>query len=678
MVPPYKKYAQTSRLWQTWSLFLLLSLAGIQGYSQAIITPSEANILLCTGDDLTLSVIIPQTLNDGTGGMDFPVDSVHWELELSGGSYTVIDTTGSPTFSISSTDSSLQITNAPDSLNNSRIKIVVFANAMALNAESQPKRLFVRPSPSPFSSITKSFRDEICGNQPVRLTLNGGSFVMDDIVQWFRNDNLLSNISQQQQTQTDVRQPGVYSAWVVGCDTTSRVEITITEADTATDINQIQTLSGLTSFCPGSTVALFPGNTGDGTITWYSDQGNTEISTNDTLTFLLDQDTTIYARRIACDQSPLVSISLAFTPLPLAPERIEGPSETLCAGATVTLTVIDDGATATDTFQWLTTPTGPVIATGTSFTIDAVAAGSTTYFVRKKDVCDNLSPTINYEVEALAIPSVGALQIPDGLCLDLAGDFSVSQPSPTASYTWDFGENASVSSGSGPGPIAISFDQSGLQAITVDINVGGCTSRSVDTIVVVDPPTVTVNGRTDLSTPFEIVSGEEFAVSFEVVSTETVTVDWEWMGNSADLGDDFMNSGTSENFTEVFNLEENTEETTVVFTATINTPLCSENVTFSVLVLNELPLIPNILTPNDDGFNDTWEIIYNPPANQVVSDTEVKIYNRQGVCVCGCTETFTLADAVNWDGANLPSGPYWYVITRPERAPKTGSLTILR
>jgi len=170
-------------------------------------------------------------------------------------------------------------------------------------------------------------------------------------------------------------------------------------------------------------VALFPGNTGDGTITWYSDQGNTEISTNDTLTFLLDQDTTIYARRIACDQSPLVSISLAFTPLPLAPERIEGPSETLCAGATVTLTVIDDGATATDTFQWLTTPTGPVIATGTSFTIDAVAAGSTTYFVRKKDVCDNLSPTINYEVEALAIPSVGALQIPDGLCLDLAGDF---------------------------------------------------------------------------------------------------------------------------------------------------------------------------------------------------------------------------------------------------------------
>jgi len=139
-----------------------------------------------------------------------------------------------------------------------------------------------------------------------------------------------------------------------------------------------------------------------------------------------------------------------------------------------------------------------------------------------------------------------------------------------------------------------------------------------------------------------------------------------------------MNSGTSENFTEVFNLEENTEETTVVFTATINTPLCSENVTFSVLVLNELPLIPNILTPNDDGFNDTWEIIYNPPANQVVSDTEVKIYNRQGVCVCGCTETFTLADAVNWDGANLPSGPYWYVITRPERAPKTGSLTILR
>lgn len=108
MVPPYKKYAYTGRLWQTWSLFLLLLLAGIQGYSQVITTPSNGDTLLCTGDNLTLSAIIPLTLNDGMGGMDFPVDSVHWEIELSGGSFMVIDTSGSPTFSINP-DFSLQI-----------------------------------------------------------------------------------------------------------------------------------------------------------------------------------------------------------------------------------------------------------------------------------------------------------------------------------------------------------------------------------------------------------------------------------------------------------------------------------------------------------------------------------------------------------------------------------------
>jgi gliding motility-associated-like protein len=67
--------------------------------------------------------------------------------------------------------------------------------------------------------------------------------------------------------------------------------------------------------------------------------------------------------------------------------------------------------------------------------------------------------------------------------------------------------------------------------------------------------------------------------------------------------------------------------------------------------------IYNIITPNGDGFNDTWYIenILNFPNNTI------SIFNRYGQIVHEAT-----AYANDWDGTRngdaLPDGSYYYVI----------------
>ena len=69
--------------------------------------------------------------------------------------------------------------------------------------------------------------------------------------------------------------------------------------------------------------------------------------------------------------------------------------------------------------------------------------------------------------------------------------------------------------------------------------------------------------------------------------------------------------------------------------------------------------IPNTITPNDDGFNDTWRIgnISNYPSAQV------SIFDRWGQSIFKVTGYTT---EKRWDGTNnglrLPSGTYFYII----------------
>jgi gliding motility-associated-like protein len=84
-------------------------------------------------------------------------------------------------------------------------------------------------------------------------------------------------------------------------------------------------------------------------------------------------------------------------------------------------------------------------------------------------------------------------------------------------------------------------------------------------------------------------------------------------------------------------------------------------------------IIPNTFSPNEDGFNDIWEI----ENLSIYSDAKVKVYNRWGDIVFTSTGYDT-----PWEGKSgtpLPAAVYYYVIT-VESISETyaGSVTIVK
>ena len=84
--------------------------------------------------------------------------------------------------------------------------------------------------------------------------------------------------------------------------------------------------------------------------------------------------------------------------------------------------------------------------------------------------------------------------------------------------------------------------------------------------------------------------------------------------------------------------------------------------------------IPNVFSPNGDGINDTWSILY----LDTYPGSTVQVFDRYG------REAFSSRGYPKaWDGrkngTELPAGVYYYVIDpKNGRKPYTGSLTILR
>ena len=84
-------------------------------------------------------------------------------------------------------------------------------------------------------------------------------------------------------------------------------------------------------------------------------------------------------------------------------------------------------------------------------------------------------------------------------------------------------------------------------------------------------------------------------------------------------------------------------------------------------------IIPDVFTPNGDGSNDVWDIRY--PLSLDPTTYRVQIYNRAGGLV------HDQALSTQWDGSNLPDGPYFYIITNNidnNASPLRGAVSIIR
>ena len=134
-----------------------------------------------------------------------------------------------------------------------------------------------------------------------------------------------------------------------------------------------------------------------------------------------------------------------------------------------------------------------------------------------------------------------------------------------------------------------------------------------------------------------------------------------------------------------------TTQPVAVTTATITSPVgqylitvsggVAPNYTFAyvngILTIKPVPsakiIIPNTFTPNGDGINDTWDI----NNLNIHSNITVEIMNRYGTRVY-----FSNNYSAPWDGkyngAKVPNGTYYYIITGINNKPLTGYVAVIR
>jgi gliding motility-associated-like protein len=101
---------------------------------------------------------------------------------------------------------------------------------------------------------------------------------------------------------------------------------------------------------------------------------------------------------------------------------------------------------------------------------------------------------------------------------------------------------------------------------------------------------------------------------------------------------------------------------------------CTSTDSIAITVL-KMPKPPNTFTPNGDGINDTWDIIYLDQYPGCV----VEVYNTQGQLVFRTEQGYTKKWDGTFKGSVLPAGTYYYVIDpKNGRNKMAGYVTIFK
>lgn len=101
---------------------------------------------------------------------------------------------------------------------------------------------------------------------------------------------------------------------------------------------------------------------------------------------------------------------------------------------------------------------------------------------------------------------------------------------------------------------------------------------------------------------------------------------------------------------------------------------CSDEYTYPIMIKVIAPevIIPNLFTPNSDGINDEFKVMYN--GNESFSIT---VFDRQGAQVYVSSSTSDYWDGTLSSGSKAPEGVYFYVIKVGDKT-YNGSITLLR
>ncbi len=291
--------------------------------------------------------------------------------------------------------------------------------------------------------------------------------------------------------------------------------------------------------------------------------------------------------------------------------------------------------------------------------IENLSVGEYTYTVTDDRGCEAFgSATIN-QPDLLV---VNASVIPVTCNSDDDGEASITPEggTGTATATWNTGADAYTISNLSPGQYSV---------ILKDEN--NCTAT--DTVVVekeLDPVIESYEAQATYG------EGESTNLSY-VANQDFVQFNWRVLNAvNIDTGGSYQGMGTSD---EIINTSfQLLSERSTGFLSLEIFPQKGECIgdsvitTLSIFPAQTTLFIPGLFTPNGDGVNDCWEIVF--PETSDPSDYFVKVFSRNGKLVY---EENSLAE--QWKGIDCPDGDYYFLIgaTNSNEVIK-GAVSILR
>lgn len=374
------------------------------------------------------------------------------------------------------------------------------------------------------------------------------------------------------------------------------------------------TMSKITSTTPasrcGNGSVMLTATALKGDVNWYDSQtaGNLLGTGNNYTTPILSSTTTYYAQAADCS-STRVAVTATINNIP----TLNVPTTTvpLCGSGTATLSATTDLGIV----NWYNQPSGgTIVASGNQFTTPLITQNNTYYAEASNNGCiSNNRTAINIIIHSLPHVTDEEVILCQGSSTEL--DAGLSE----MNYLWSTGEDTQK----------ITVASPGTYTVTVT-NENNCSSTK--TILVTEHLLPEID-RIDVNEATVVIYPKQEQAYFEYAIDE----------------------GSYQNSNTFFNIPSG------LHTAYIReTNACGQDSKDFIVLIP-----PKFFTPNNDSFNDRWEInglIYYPKAS-------VHIFDRYGKLI-----SILNANNPGWDGTYhkiiLPASDYWYVLKIDENSPE--------
>lgn len=276
----------------------------------------------------------------------------------------------------------------------------------------------------------------------------------------------------------------------------------------------------------------------------------------------------------------------------------------------------------------------------TTANIDSIPAGFYTLMATDTNGCTQ-TDTITL-IDLHPHPTVDIIADPTIGCQPLLVIFNELNPAPGNLYLWDFGDNTNNSMLQSPTHI---YDTSGTFGVSLTVtNEFNCSTTEFvpDFILVYPKPEASFTAY-----PMTVYSSDD--PSWLITFTNTSNGSNSWLWNFGEVGSS-SNSAVTEHASHNYGAE----GVYVVTLIASNELGCSDTATVTVETIDDILIFTNIITPNNDGFNDVFTILN----VEKFPLCNLKVFNRWGNIVYEASPYKN-----DWDGGDSSEGTYYYTFT---------------